>query len=277
MIDPDELPLPDWGLRCPQCNAPLAGLEEHRCAQCGTSFNVLGLLGMHRPIPDIGLTCTECGYLLTGLVDERCPECGTGFSVAEMLEDWGHTSTPSLTLLADPSDHHVKKRDPTFTGHERPLPEFGLVCAECDQALTGADGDTCPACGHPFDLAGLVGDEEWVDVADFVPGHVRGLAKTILYGTEIPYLMDDAKLSQLYSGKTQFLARALRVPREFLFDALYALASAGEPPAAHAQDEWVCPACNELVPAGFEVCWNCNATHPDEPPDAGDPSVREDH
>lgn len=23
------------------------------------------------------------------------------------------------------------------------------------------------------------------------------------------------------------------------------------------QEEWTCPKCSEIVPAGFEVCWNC--------------------
>ena len=28
------------------------------------------------------------------------------------------------------------------------------------------------------------------------------------------------------------------------------------------QAGWMCPSCNQLVPGGFEVCWNCQAEKP---------------
>jgi len=85
MIDIDQLPVPDWGLRCPACDEPLAGMPEHRCGRCGQRFNIRQLLGQQRPVPNLGLTCEECGYLLTGLTEDRCPECGTEFSIRDML------------------------------------------------------------------------------------------------------------------------------------------------------------------------------------------------
>lgn len=27
--------------------------------------------------------------------------------------------------------------------------------------------------------------------------------------------------------------------------------------------DWLCPACNESVPATFDLCWSCGAAHPD--------------
>jgi len=52
-------------------------------------------------------------------------------------------------------------------------------------------------------------------------------------------------------------------PREFFYDALHALAS-GRPMApaiGEAASEWACPTCGEVVPANFEVCWNCQTPH----------------
>ncbi len=36
----DELPLPDFGLTCEHCRAPLAGARERRCPVCGTPFDL---------------------------------------------------------------------------------------------------------------------------------------------------------------------------------------------------------------------------------------------
>ncbi len=264
MLDIDQLPIPDWGLRCLNCDAPLAGLQIHRCGACGQPFDMRYLLSMHRPIPNIGLVCQECGYLLTGLMDERCPECGTEFAVREMLEDQSALGVVDAVQLADPDDHYVKKREPALTGQERPLPELGLSCAECGSVLAGAAADVCPECGSSFDLSALVPDGDWVSVSEFVPANVPGVAKTILYGAQIPYLVDDAQLERLYGGRVRLFGGGIRVPRGFFFDALHAFAAADEPPAEYARAEWICLACNEHVPAGFEVCWNCGGPHPDE-------------
>lgn len=270
MSDVEELPVPNWGLRCPHCDAPLAGAQQHRCTGCGEPYNIRQVLGAHRPIPDIELFCPECDYSLTGLTGERCPECGSNFSVREMLEDRSPFGAVDLMGLGDPGDHHVRRRDPTFTGAERPLPELGLSCSACDEPLAGALGDVCPDCGKPFNLFALLEDDAWADVTDFVPATVRGLAKSILYGAQIPYLIDNARLREIYGGRIPFVSSALRVPKEFFFDALYAFAEAAEPAGVHAMDEWVCPSCNETVPGGFEVCWNCNAAHPDQPVEEAD-------
>ena len=267
MIDADALPIPDWGLRCPNCDAPLAGMPEHRCERCGRAFNIRRLLGVHRPIPDIGLTCSRCGYPLTGLTASRCPECGTAFSVREMIEDQSPTGAVYLTQTDNPPDHHLKKREPTFTGHERPLPDFGLSCADCGRSLTGASADVCPGCGLPFDLPAVVPNGDWVNIRRFVPGWLSAIAKTVLYDARIPYVVDNARLSEVYGGNIPFTTSKLRVPRPFFFDALHALAAADEPAPAYTDAAWTCPSCNEQVPAGFEVCWNCNMPHPGRPAD----------
>jgi hypothetical protein len=38
-FDPDALPIPDLGLRCPGCGYNLAGLPEHRCPECGRALD----------------------------------------------------------------------------------------------------------------------------------------------------------------------------------------------------------------------------------------------
>ena len=74
--------------------------------------------------------------------------------------------------------------------------------------------------------------------------------------------IDNAQLGALYGSNAPFVSGRLRVPRTFFFDALHAFAAATAPPGEEVDREWTCPACNETVPAGFEVCWNCNAAHP---------------
>lgn len=85
--DFDRLPVPDFGLGCPNCNYPLAGLPSHRCPECGTAFDVRELIepwtrlrepsfsGQERPIPAWGLRCGACGAALEGATDHHCPEC----------------------------------------------------------------------------------------------------------------------------------------------------------------------------------------------------------
>jgi rubrerythrin len=259
----DRLPVPDWGLGCEHCGTALAGMPEHRCSQCGEPFNVRQLVGRMRPIPDLGLHCPECGYALQGLSRERCPECGETFSVRDMLEESFVPDHPIEEDTSQPGDHHLRRRDPVFDGRERPLPDFGLLCAECDAPLTGAQDDACPQCDAPFDLQALITGGDWVVIDDYVPEEIASMAQGLLYGAQVPYVEDNARLNALYSGLSPFVPTRLRVPRAFFFDALHVLAEANQPSTVEAHGEWVCPACGEDVPAGFEVCWSCGRAHPE--------------
>ena len=40
MFDPDALPVPDLGLSCLGCGYALAGLNQHRCPECGRTFSL---------------------------------------------------------------------------------------------------------------------------------------------------------------------------------------------------------------------------------------------
>ncbi len=39
-----ELPFPDFGLSCAECDEPLAGVSEHRCPSCRTPFDAQALI-----------------------------------------------------------------------------------------------------------------------------------------------------------------------------------------------------------------------------------------
>jgi len=266
MIEIDQLPLTDWGLCCPGCDAPLAGMTEHRCARCGRHFNIRQLLGLHRPVLDFGFTCQECGYPLRGLPGDRCPECGTKFSIREMLEDFVEPDVGFLAGFADPPDHHVKRREPAFTGHERPVPDFGLCCRNCESPLAGATGVTCLHCFEPFDLMSFIPPGDLVNIGRLIPLPIGSMTRNILYQEGIPYVVGDAGLDQIYAAVSPFASRRLFVPREFFFDALHALVAAAKQAAFPAAGpDWTCPTCHEPVPINFDVCWNCNTPRLEDP------------
>lgn len=90
-VDLDQLPIPDWGLVCPNCRYPLKGLTSHRCPECGTKFEIRKLIrpwtrlrpprftGSELPLPDFGLSCPVCGTALAGAVRHECPRCAEPF------------------------------------------------------------------------------------------------------------------------------------------------------------------------------------------------------
>jgi hypothetical protein len=261
VTDIEQLPIPDWGLRCPHCDQPLAGMREHRCQGCGREFNIRKVLADHRPIPDIGAKCPACRHLLTGLTGSTCPECGETFSLRAILSRAPARPVLSFDTFADPPDHHVKKREPQWSGRERPLPDFGLCCPGCEHALSGAADDACPHCGQSFHPSAHIPTGEFVDISRSIPPRVFSHAKAILYEAQVPYIVDEPGFSLAYGVHTPFGRSKLRVPREFFFDALYCLVAAAHM-SAEADEAWKCPSCSEVVPAGFEVCWSCGAPHP---------------
>ena len=106
------------------------------------------------PIPDWGIECPTCHYPLVGLPSHRCPECGTEFDMAEVVKPW----------------HRL--REPRFTGHERPLPDFGLLCQACRHPLAGAERYECPDCGVPFDVEVMRPRRTWFIVDQSLCGDV---------------------------------------------------------------------------------------------------------
>jgi len=263
MVDIDTLPIPDWGLHCPHCGAPLAGMPSHNCARCGKALDLRQMVATLRPIPPVGLACPHCGYSLTGLTRNRCPECGRSFYVRYLLERYNAVEL-QLGLGSDPPDCHVPKRAPVFTGRERPLPDFGLYCPECEQPLAGATGEGCPGCGATLDLLAIPPGGEWADISYFVPAEVASIARRTLYGTQVPYMVELLNhawhMYDLQTGSTQMVGR-LQVPRVYFLDAMHALTEAATPDEQPIP-RWNCPHCGEQVPAGFEICWKCDADFP---------------
>lgn len=96
-VDLFQLPIPDWGLHCPNCEYPLRGLPSHRCPECGTVLDMAAIAGTwmprrpprfdgsERPLPDFGLVCGSCGAPLAGAAGDCCPHCGAAFDVRASL------------------------------------------------------------------------------------------------------------------------------------------------------------------------------------------------
>ncbi|MGD8452906.1 MAG: hypothetical protein PVJ57_13885 [Phycisphaerae bacterium] len=96
-VDLTQLPIPDWDLRCPQCNYPLRGLPSHRCPECGSEIDIPALIatwtrlrpprytGQELPLPDFGLTCAGCRAELAGATSHACPHCGRPFDPAALV------------------------------------------------------------------------------------------------------------------------------------------------------------------------------------------------
>ena len=91
-----ELPIPDWGLSCPQCGYPLKFLPSHRCPECGTELDMAAIIpswvrlrdpqytGAEVPFPDFGLECEQCGTPLADAPERACPICGQPFDLRTM-------------------------------------------------------------------------------------------------------------------------------------------------------------------------------------------------
>lgn len=87
-IDLDQLPIPDWGLKCPRCEYALRGLPSHCCPECGLTLSMTELIkpwtrlrapthtGEELPIPNYGLHCRRCSAPLAGATTSACPKCG---------------------------------------------------------------------------------------------------------------------------------------------------------------------------------------------------------
>jgi predicted RNA-binding Zn-ribbon protein involved in translation (DUF1610 family) len=189
------------------------------------------------PIPDWGLTCPACHYPIRGLPTHRCPECGQTLVIEELIGPW------------------TRLRDPRFTGHELPLPDFGLLCRACQRPLAGATDFTCPACGAAFDPETWRPRRTWfiLDAELCGPLPVPGV-QALLAAESVPHFpMLEMTVGEIYGGQSIMVNR-LRVASEFYFEVRWLLAQARQELGA-----WRCARCGEDNPAHFELCWNCQA------------------
>lgn len=195
------------------------------------------------PIPDWGLECPRCRYPLIGLPSHRCPECGTKFDMADVVKPW----------------HRL--REPRFTGHELPLPDFGLLCHACRYPLAGAARRACPDCGAPFDPESIRPRRTWFIVDQSLCGDVSLAGLEPLLATEcVPHMRAHGKLLAEIYGVANIVGSRLLVPAEFYFELLWLLRRSVkeiEQVRQHPGSPWTCPNCGEEVPHHFNVCWNC--------------------
>lgn len=194
------------------------------------------------PIPDWGLHCPKCSYPLRGLPSHRCPECGASLMMQEIVQTW------------------TRLRDPTYSGQELPIPDFGLACPHCGMALAGTLTHRCVQCAESIDMEAFRPNRKWFE-ADLWTGAnpVAGNIDELLATDMIPYTRAIGR-----TASDVFLARGasvgvLYVSSEFFFDFLAHMRQMriDRATVAEKRPDWTCPSCAEIVPGNFEICWNC--------------------
>lgn len=193
------------------------------------------------PIPDWGLHCPECNYALVGLPSHRCPECGIEFRMQDIVQPWD------------------RLREPWFTGHELPLPDWGLYCPECDSNLYGIEAYECSACrsalAPPIDL---LPERDWFRLTKDLRGSLsNSFCETLLQAHDIPHRRDRPPV---YIHRTEVESELLAT-REFYFDVRYVLTNElklmAEGRQLAAGPPLICPTCNAESPGNFTLCWKC--------------------
>jgi rubrerythrin len=136
-IDLQQLPIPDWGLSCPNCQYLLRGLPTHRCPECGLELEMEEIVkswtrlrdprftGLEEPFPDFGLECANCGHPLAGATGRTCPQCGERFYPESLrpkgpwfrIDQWVVDYLPTAILehaLAQDAVPFVRREDQSF-------------------------------------------------------------------------------------------------------------------------------------------------------------------
>lgn len=154
-----------------------------------------------------------------------------------------------------------------FDPNTLPIPDLGLRCSACGYNLAGLPRHICPECGRKIQL------DEHIPAGDFpelifngerllVTDDVRELLR--LY--KIPFLENKTHTETIMMsvGVPVNSPGYLCVSREQYFEVIDLLRRRllGQPmpeapQATRDVDEWVCPACGEINPGHFELCWNC--------------------
>ena len=195
------------------------------------------------PIPDWELHCPQCRYPLVGLPTHRCPECGLKLEMEQIVGPL------------------VKLREPRFTGAERPLPDFGLLCGRCRRPLAGAAGNDCAHCGSPFVCDPPEDRDGWVRIdADLsAPLSVMHL-QSVLADEQVPHVPYQLRSDEQTAIPVPLARRTMLVRREFWFEMRWLIARATRDMRDRVREsgeEWTCPTCGEAVPYTFDICWQC--------------------
>ncbi len=189
------------------------------------------------PIPEWHLRCPNCDYLLNGLPSHRCPECGDPLDMANIIPSW------------------LRLRDPSFTGEELPLPDFGLYCNHCDAPLAGANKQACPSCHEPFEPRRSRPAKAWFVANKIVKDEIAPqLLAMMLERDFVPYTLEEKQ-----NPVTGLLSWSLHVLSEFYFDFLWLVrCRRNEVVEAAVQPDWKCQSCDGDNPSNFETCWKCS-------------------
>lgn len=278
----DYLPVPSIGLRCEECRYILNGLPEEVCPECGSEFDVEGMIfeslrtdlavrdwALRTRLDEIEASAGD--DLIEYLVrrTELTPSAASGVVVylRRYAEDAAEPPTVAdAAKLLDGVEEHLNPdvtREAQFSGGELPVPDFGLSCPGCELPMAGWLEHRCPECGRRTSPVDLVPRGSLVTVAaDRDAGHVT-FARYVLSDNGIPSFIANQNLRAIMGDMSFFsVALRLQVPCELYFDALHVLRQnrivggdseeASEPP-----EEWTCPQCHESSPGTFEFCWNC--------------------
>ncbi|MCP4245906.1 MAG: hypothetical protein GY778_02550 [bacterium] len=183
--DLSQLPIPNWGMSCPQCGYPLRGLPTHRCPECGRNLDIPELVkpwtrlraprfdGTEDPLPDLGLACPDCDELWAGATGGHCPDCGRPMDVASLRpgpawfevtpELLGRLPGPMIesVLSAEEVPHLVRETHNPFvpgTWHLMLPSEFFFeflylvqeihTRTQAERSVTGSKPWPCPACAE---------------------------------------------------------------------------------------------------------------------------------
>ena len=192
------------------------------------------------PIPDWDLVCRKCGYPLKTLPQHRCPECGLKVVMSELVQPW------------------TRLREPQFTGRELPLPDFSLVCGDCDAPLAGATEFRCPGCRAPFDPRDGAPTGEWYKIPPTLLGELPPRTVEMIFAEDfLPYVRRERRDLSRILGVDALAVVRFEIPGEFYFDLLAALRRHELTAADPADPDWTCSNCQEPNPATFKICWNC--------------------
>jgi hypothetical protein len=149
----NELPMPDFGLSCSACNAPLAGAHEHKCPRCDTPFTPEAM----RPAREWFLLDHEdCGTLMMPsivamLAHERIPYAEVGENALRQIYGMSNLTASRIRI---PSEFYfevrwllqeAKSRVADVRRAENAGESVPWICPQCD-AENPAHFEVCWKC-----------------------------------------------------------------------------------------------------------------------------------
>ncbi|TVQ56533.1 MAG: hypothetical protein EA377_02055 [Phycisphaerales bacterium] len=144
-----------------------------------------------------------------------------------------------------------------------PNQDSGLyVCLECRYPLNGLGSTVCPECNRKFD------PQDPATMIQYLKDPVRIFRCQSTLAAQVVSVLEDAgfaaMIQHMRTGMIGFVEGSdayILVDRSDAAGAVQVLESEHEEGVE--LDAWECPECGEPNDAGFEICWNCEGSHPD--------------